>query len=150
MALQHLPQELHRLPIEVQEMIWGFGFHLKLATIHSFHREERVVARHTQGYTLVEKMHYIWRLAVNFSDLPNGMDHYVYWAVVGIPAGFFCDFDRPRVSVTPPPREKMVLPPGTALDLSWNITWQYDTVAGIETYAEVLTEYGGSDRPGHM
>ena len=129
MALQHLPKEVRdSMPIEVQELIWEFGFHLKLATIRTFIRTVRVIGQ--------QREHHIWRLAVDLVNLPHGVSHTAYYDVLGIPVGFYCDAAYPLVLETMETPLQLHLGAGEISRVVW---WYYDTVA--ETYVRVLHEH---------
>ena len=90
MTLRQL-SKTHFLPEGVQDVIWGFGWHLNLGVMTVL----RCVVR--EGDEL--EVHYIYRAFMK--NLPAGIDQQVYMTILGIPL-CFNPRGKPRAQVYPP------------------------------------------------
>ena len=124
MALRQL-SKTHFLPEEVQEVIWGFGWHLNLGVI-------TVLQCVVEGEDQAGAVHHIYRVFVK--NLPVGIDRRAYMAFLGIPWCFDA-VGKPKVWVYPPFAElgwDRVVIWGQVL---FREVYGYDTFAGVETWA---------------
>ena len=106
------------LPEEVQEVIWGFGWHLNLGVITDFQCRMQEGGNRTA--------HCIYRAFVKTP--PGGVDVDAYKAILGIPLGFNA-MGKPLPWVYPPPAEQY-----------WGgfsalrLVCEYGTLDGVETW----------------
>jgi len=114
------------VPKDVRERIWAFAWHLKLGRIREFqHHDSR------SDPEFAWKEHYIWVVAASEAELPVGIHYRAYLMRLGVPTGF-----NPREPTVQIYRNRQ----GRCGFSIFSNRWRYDTVAGIETWAEVVTE----------
>ena len=128
MTLRQL-SKTHFLPEEVQEVIWGFGWHLNLSVITVL----QCIVQEGETRTV----HCIYRAfvvpflnldtlpgGVDVDTLPGGVDVDAYKAILGIPLGFNA-MGKPLPWVYPPPASFSAL----------RTVCKYGTLYGVETWA---------------
>ena len=125
MTLRQL-SKTHFLPEEVQEVIWGFGWHLNLGAITVLQcivqeRETRTV--HCIYRAFVVPFLNLDTLPGDVDTLPGGVDVDAYKAILGIPLGFNA-MGKPLPWVYPPPASFSAL----------RLVCEYGTLDGVETW----------------
>ena len=131
MALRRLSKKQF-LPVEIQELIWEFGWHLNLGVITQFGcvMENRDVS--------MRNVHFIYRAFV--MDPPRDFDRGAYMAILGIPYYFNPLGRPPRVRVHPPCTTTYPGPLTIACD-----SWEYSDELGFKTWAHLASSVNYAD-----
>ena len=133
MALRRLSKKQF-LPVEIQELIWEFGWHLNLGVITQF----ECVQEQENDDLSTRNVHFIYRMFV--MDPPMDFDRRAYMAILRIPFYFNPLGRPPRVRVHPPRITTYPGPMTIACD-----SWEYSDELGFKTWAHLVSSINYAD-----